>query len=82
MVVDATSASMANSYIEDAGVTFGWRTNDADNSQGSYAIAYSSLYTAYPWTAVIRASDMRLMYEEPDDTYLDIYNIAIELNTP
>ena len=82
MVVDASSAAAAHAYIEDLGVTFGFRTNDADNSEGSYAIGYSSMYTAYPWTAVIRSSDMQVMYDEPDTTYLDIYNIAIELNTP
>jgi hypothetical protein len=32
-----------------------------------------------PWTVVISTSDMRIRYEEPDDSYLDIESIAVEL---
>jgi hypothetical protein len=35
-----------------------------------------------PWTGVIRTSDMQLVYDEPDTSYLDIEAIAIELSTP
>jgi hypothetical protein len=80
VVADASSASAADAYINEYGVTFGWRTNDADNTQGSYSIAYSSIYGGYPWTGVIRASDMQLVYDESDTSYLDIATIAAELD--
>jgi hypothetical protein len=60
-------------------VTFGWRTNDADNSLGAGAIASSGIYDGTPWIGVIRASDMQLVYDEPDDEYLDVAAIATEL---
>jgi len=60
-------------------VTFGWRTNDADNSLGGRTIADSTIYDGVPWIGVIRASDMQLVYDEPDDEYLDLAAIATEL---
>ena len=63
-------------------MTFGWRTNDSDNSLGGGTIASSDIYDGVPWIGVIRASDMQLVYDEPDDEYLDVAAIATELSTP
>ena len=79
-MADAGTAAQADAYINEYGVTFGWRTNDQDNTEGSYSIAYSYIYGGYPWTGVIRASDMQLVYDESDTSYLDIATIAAELN--
>ena len=58
---------------------FGWATNDADNSLGGGTIAGSDIYDGVPWIGVIRTSDMQLVHDEPDDSYLDIAAIATEL---
>ena len=79
LVVDAPSSTEASEYVDRLGVTFGWRSNDADNTMEPYAIVDSPLFEGIPWTAVIRTSDMQLVYEEPDDRYLDLESIAIEL---
>lgn len=77
---DAPTASAASDYVDRQGVTFGWRTNDADNTQGMFAVANSMIFGGVPWTGVIRTSDMQLVYDEPDDRFLDIMSIAIELS--
>jgi hypothetical protein len=79
VIADAPSVAQANDYVERYGTTFGWRTNDADNSAGPGAVAGSSIFGGVPWTGVIRASDMRLMYDESDTSYLDIRAIAEDL---
>lgn len=76
---DAPSASAANDYVNRYDVNFGWRTNDADNTLGPFAVANSMIFAGVPWTGVIRTSDMQLVYDEPDDRYLDIMSIAMEL---
>ena len=60
-------------------MTFGWRTNDSDNSLGGATIASSTIYEGVPWVGVIRTSDMQLVYDEPDDEFLDVAAIATEL---
>lgn len=79
IVQDASSASQADTYFNAEYVTFGWRTNDADNSEGPLTIASSAIFSAVPWTGVIDAGTMELVYDEPDTSYLDIRAIAIEL---
>jgi hypothetical protein len=79
IVNDVTTADDANAYVERYGIDFGWRTSDLDNSEGASAIGQSGLFAAVPWTTVIRTSDMTMAYEEPDDSYLDIQSIAVEL---
>jgi uncharacterized protein YfaP (DUF2135 family) len=81
-VTDASGAAQADAYVDTNGPTFGWRTNDADNSMGAGTVASAPLYTAVPWTGVIRTSDMQLVYDEPDTSYLDIEAIAVELASP
>ena len=79
VVIDASDANTASTYTGNNGVTFGWRTNDADNTLSPYAISNSGVNAAEPWTGVIRTSDMVLVYDEPDDAYLDIESIARDL---
>jgi hypothetical protein len=79
LVSDAASPDIADQYVSNHGVTFGWRSNDADNTQGAYSVVGSSLFGGVPWTGVIRTSDMHLVYDEPDDRFLDIVSIATEL---
>jgi len=79
IVADAGSAAEADTYVDSNGPTFGWRTNDADNTMGAGTISGSGIYGGVPWTGVIRTSDMQLMYDEPDTSYLDIAAIAEEL---
>ena len=79
VVKDAADAAAASTYIDNHGVGFGWRTNDADNTLSAYAISGSGVNAAEPWTGVIRTSDMVLVYDEPDDAYLDIEAIARDL---
>lgn len=81
VVQDASSASQAQGYVNRYGVTFGYRTHDGDNTAGANLISSTGLFSAVPWTSVIRASDMQLVHEEPDDRYLDIEAIATELST-
>ena len=69
----------ATAYVESNLVDFGWHTNDNDNTWQTRGVLNSPIFSAWPWTGVIRKSDMTLAYDEPDTTYLDIYNIAIEL---
>ncbi len=82
LVDSAGSSAGANTYVNDAGATFGWRAVDTENTMGSNYVMNSGMFAAWPWLFVVRASDMQLVYEESDTTYLDIYNIAIELDTP
>lgn len=80
LVGDAGSASVAASYLDRYGVSFGWRSNDADNTAGAFTVTGSGIYGGVPWTAVIATRDMTLRYDEPDDRYLDIAAIATELS--
>jgi hypothetical protein len=79
-VADASSAAQADAYFAGYGLTFGYRTHDGDNTEGSGAIAHSGIYGGVP--GVIRTSDMQLVHDEPDTSYLDIEAIAAELSTP
>ncbi len=79
ILADAIPVAQAGEYVDRHGVTFGWRTNDLDNSEGVNTIVFSPIIEIVPWIGVIRASDMQLVYDEPDETELDIEAIAIEL---
>jgi hypothetical protein len=79
IINDTTSGDAASAYVERYGITFGWRTGDTDNSEGPGTLGGSSLFAAVPWTGVIRRSDMTMVYDEPDTSYLDIQAIAVEL---
>jgi hypothetical protein len=79
VVADAADAAQADTYVDSHGPTFGWRTHDGDNTLAIDAIAASSIYGGVPWTGVIRTSDMQLVHDEPDTSYLDIRAIAVEL---
>lgn len=76
LVTDVSDVADADSYVNRYSIDFGWRSNDADNALGAYTIANSPIFSAQPWTGVIRTSDMELLYDEPDDAYLDIEAIA------
>ncbi len=76
LVSGADSASTANDYVNRFGIDFGYRSNDADNG---FTVVSSSLFEGVPWTAVIRTSDMTMVYEESDTSYLPIEQIAQEL---
>lgn len=78
IINDVTTASAANDYVERYGITFGFRTADKDNTAGADTIGHSSLFSAVPWTGVIRTSDMVLTHDEPDDSYLNLEAIARE----
>jgi hypothetical protein len=79
LVSDASTASVASSYVDRYGITFGFRTNDADNSSGSGAITGSSIYSAVPWTGVIRTSDMVFVTNESESYYIDLEAEAASL---
>jgi hypothetical protein len=80
VVADAATPAEADAYTDAQGVSFGWSTNDADNSEGAYTIASSTIHgSLVPWTGVIDASDMKISHDEPEGTSLDIAAIAIEL---
>lgn len=79
LVSDAATSEQASQYADRNGVTFGWRSNDADNTQGVFAVVGSSIFGGVPWTGVIRTSTMELEYDEPDDRFLSIMDIAMEM---
>jgi hypothetical protein len=79
-VVTGVSSEEADLFIYEHYVTFGIRTNDADNTAGSNLIASSPLVSGVPWVGVIRAADMQLVQAETDIP-LDIRSIAEELST-
>ncbi len=82
VVADAATQAEANTYTSDQGVSFGWSTNDVDNSMGAYAIAAAPIHgspVTVPWTGVISTSNMQIFGE---GTSLDIVSIAAELATP
>lgn len=82
IVVDAGSPEQASEWLDSQYVTYGWGTSDSDNSEGTGAVATSPNVTGVPWIGVIRTSDMQLVYDESDGTYLDIRTIAEELASP
>jgi hypothetical protein len=80
IVADAATPAEADAYTEAQGVSFGWSTNDADNSLGAYSIVAAPIHgSTVPWTGVIRASDMQIVYE---GTSPDVATIAEELASP
>jgi hypothetical protein len=79
IVQDALSPAQASAYIDRYNIDFGWRTNDADNSLGASTIVTSPIFSAIPWTGVIRTSDMVLMYDESEFEFLDLRRVAVEL---
>jgi len=84
VVADAPSAAAADTYTKDQYVTFGWSTNDEDNSEGSNTIVAAPIHgstVAVPWTGVIRTSDMQI-FDAASGSSLDIEAIARELASP
>jgi hypothetical protein len=80
IVLDASTPIEADGYTAAQSVSFGWSTNDMDNTVGARAIASSSIHdSTVPWTGVIRASDMQIVHDEPSGTRLDIETIAMDL---
>jgi hypothetical protein len=77
-----SASEAAWEYDSDLGIDFGWHSHGGDNLMGDCYIKNSGIYDRTPWVGVIRPSDMMLMYDEPDGEFLDIYNIAIEMDTP
>lgn len=57
--------SQAQSYYEGNGVTFGWFTNDADNSEGPYSLAGTSMASGVPWVGIIDGTTMEVKYNNP-----------------
>ena len=79
IVSDAGSASSASDYVDRYGIDFGFRTNDADNSEGGGTIASSSLFATIPWVGIVRPDDMLMLYDEASSGYLDLAGIASDL---
>jgi hypothetical protein len=79
IVSDVASASAANDYVARYGIDFGFRTNDADNSEGGGTIASSSLFATIPWVGIVRSDDMLMLYDEASSGYLDLAAIASDL---
>ena len=78
IISDVPSAAMADAHVSRQGASFGYRTNDADNSEGSMTVAEAPLFSTIPWTAAIRASDMQMVYED-SRTHFDPATVAEEL---
>jgi hypothetical protein len=79
-VGDIRGASLADAYVNRYGITFGWRTDDHDNTAGNGAVAGSSLVGGQiPWTAVVRASDMQFIEYERAPGTMDIVGLAARL---
>jgi cysteine-rich repeat protein len=75
LVTDASTSPMANNYIERYGVTFGWRSNDQDNSEGRFTIGEATAFV--PWIAVVDATDMTIRYmESPSTAQIDVEAVA------
>jgi hypothetical protein len=72
-----SSPAQAAEYFEDLGVTFGWMTDDADNSQGAYYLAETPMSGTVPWIGIIDARTMRVAYNNP----LSIERIVEEMGT-
>jgi hypothetical protein len=83
IVGDAGDNAAADAFIASLDVSFGWSTNDADNSPVPYAIrnAIGLHGGSVPWTGVIRTSDMQIAYEA-NGTSMDYESIATELYSP
>lgn len=64
ILADGTPAQ-AQSFYEGHYVTFGWFINDADNSEGAYALAGTSMAPGVPWVGVIDATTMEVRYNNP-----------------
>jgi len=79
VVVDAATNADADAYVSGNGVTFGFRTNDNDNSEYPRVVGHADIFVGVPWVGVIRTADMMLVYDEPEDSDLDVVAIAAEL---
>ncbi len=44
-----------------------------------YTIVNAPIYGGVPWTGVIDMDTMELAYDEPDDRFLDLMSIAMEM---
>ena len=78
ILVDADSALEAGAYFEELGVTFGWMTNDADNSMGRYALAGTPMAFGVPWIGVIDAETMKVTVNNPVDVFPIVENLGTD----
>lgn len=76
---DVWDADGAAQFVMRSGGSFGYATNDADNTAGEYAVTASGVVTSEPWIGVIRASDMRLVRHDGDGSSLDPVSLARSL---
>jgi len=71
--------AMARSYFEEQGVTFGWFTDDADNSLGAYTFNNNDMLGGgVPWIGVIDAKTMRVYASNPSDIFAIVESLGTD----
>jgi thiol-disulfide isomerase/thioredoxin len=73
---DADSSEDARDYFVRNDATYGWYTNDADNTLGANTISGSSMLLGVPWIFVIDAETMEIVSNGPTSVYsitMDLY---------
>ena len=70
--------AIAQSYFEDQGVTFGWFTDDADNSLGGYTFHNSPMLSGVPWIGVIDAKTMQVVASNPSDVFSVVQSLGTD----
>jgi len=63
------SAAAAQSYFTGNGATFGWYTNDMDNTAGANTMAGTYMAEGVPWLGIIDAKTMEVKYNNPMTPY-------------
>ncbi len=76
---DPTTSDYANQRVNFYGCEGGYRISDNDNTAGRPVIADSWMFDAFPWSAAIRMSDMKLIKEQGRSFYL-LYEIIAQQN--
>jgi hypothetical protein len=71
------SAAAAQSYYVGNGATFGWYTNDMDNTAGANIMAGNHMMSGVPWLGIVDAKNMQVMYNNP----MTVYSIVQTLGT-
>ncbi|MBW2261710.1 MAG: hypothetical protein JRG91_07020 [Deltaproteobacteria bacterium] len=59
--------AMAQTFYESHGTSFGWYTDDRDNSVEAYLFHNSDMAGGVPWVGVIDAKTMRVAADNPSD---------------
>jgi len=77
ILADGTPTS-AQSYYSSKGVTTGWFINDADNSQGAYALAGTAMASGVPWVGVIDGTTMEVKYNNPMNLTAIVQNLGTD----